>query len=249
MPHDDTPRYFPATTLPPALLRAVQQHCEGGYLYIPRRQGRTLVDQILRWAARGEPPRQIAVLARCSVSYVYKVLAAHQDVPVEPAAEGAGEDEATINTPEYAEQQRRRRRIDQLQRQARAGRGVGRAAAMQGNQHAKRHGVYSQRFTTEEQVLMAALRPHLADTYSADEIEILLRMLIQWQRAMLIEHMDAVERLDRQLRRLLRPELAQRRRPRADAPAVAPLDWLAEFQRLCRPPAAPAPPPEADDAL
>jgi len=30
MPHSNTPRYFPATTLPPALLRAVQQHCEGG---------------------------------------------------------------------------------------------------------------------------------------------------------------------------------------------------------------------------
>jgi len=249
MPHDDTSRYFPATILPPALLRAVQQYCEGGYLYIPRRQGRHLVDQILRWAARGEAPRQIAVLARCSVSYVYKVLAAHQDVPVEPTAEGAGEDEAAISIPEYADSQRRRRRIDRLQRQARAGRGAGRAAAMQGNQHAKRHGVYSQRFTTEEQVLMAALRPHLADTYSADEIEILLRTLIQWQRAMLIEHMDAVERLDRQLRRLLRPDLAQRCRPRAAAPTVAPLDWLAEFQRLCRPPAAPASPPEVDDAL
>jgi hypothetical protein len=231
------------------LLRAVQQHCEGGYLYIPRRQGRTLVDQILRWAARGEAPRQIAVLARCSVSYVYKVLAAHQDVPVEPAAEGVGADEAAINTPEYAEQQRRRRRIDQLQRQARAGRGVGRAAAMQGNQHAKRHGVYSQRFTTDEQALMAELRPRFLETHPAEAVETLLRTLIQWQRAMLIEHMDAVERLDRQLRRLLRPELAQRRRPRAAAPAVAPLDWLAEFQRLCRPPAAPAPTPEVDDAL
>ena len=249
MPHDDTPRYFPATILPPALLHAVQQHCEGGYLYIPRRQGRNLVDQILRWAARGEAPRQIAVLVRCSVSYVYKVLAAHQDVPVEPAVEGAGEDEAAISTPEYADQQRRRRRIDQLQRQARARRGAGRAAAMQGNQHAKRHGVYCQRFTTDEQALMAELRPRFLETHPAEAVETLLRTLIQWQRAMLIEHMDAVERLDRQLRRLLRPELAQRRRPRADAPAVAPLDWLAEFQRLCRPPAAPAPHPEVDDAL
>jgi hypothetical protein len=242
------PRYFPATTIPPTLLREVQDHCDGGYLYIPRRQGYRLVDRILRWAARGETPGQIAVLARCSRSYVYKVLAAHPDGLVAVAAEGAGDENATIRAPEQTERQRRRR-IAQLQRQVRAGRGEGRAAAMQGNQHATRHGVYSQRFTPDEQALMAELRPHLVETHPADDAETLLRTLIQLQRALAIAHGDAIERLDRRLRRLLRPELAQRRRPRADAPAVAPLDWLTEFLRLRTPPAAPLSPPATDGVV
>jgi hypothetical protein len=80
---------------------------------------------------------------------------------------------------------------------------------------------------------MAELRPHLADMYPADETETLLRTLIQWQRAMLIEHMDAVERLDRQLRRLLRPELSTLRRRRHEADTTeSPLDWLVEFHAL-----------------
>ena len=104
---------------------------------------------------------------------------------------------------------------------------------MQGNQHAKRHGVYSQRFTTEEHALMAELRPHLADTYTADEVETLLRTLIQWQRAMLITHIDAMERLGRRLRRLLRPDRVTPRRRRQDADASeSPLDWLVEFQAM-----------------
>jgi hypothetical protein len=237
----DTPRYFPATTIPPALLREVQDHCDGGYLYIPRRQGYRLVDRILRWAARGETPGQIAVLARCSRSYVYKVLAAHPDglAHEDDGARAA----ADARRAEGPTDRQRRRRIAQLQRQVRAGRGEGRAAAMQGNQHATRHGVYSQRFTVDEQALMAELRPGFLETHPAEAVETLLRTLVQWQRAMLIEHMDAVERLDRRLRRLLRPDLAQRRRPRAAAPAVAPLDWLAEFLRL----RSPAPPPAAGD--
>jgi len=232
MPSSEKPRYFPATTIPPALLRAVQRYCEGGYLYIPRRQCHSLVDRILRWAARGQDPQHIAELARCSLSYVYKVLAAHQDVPLERAVEVSSDDAHVIHQQEQDEKTRTRR-IQQVKRHARALRGKGRAEAMEGNQHAKRHGVYSQRFTTEEQVLMAELRPHLADMYPADEAETLLRTLIQWQRAMLIEHMDAVERLDRRLRRLLRPEFARSRRRRQKADTTAsPLDWLMEFQAL-----------------
>jgi len=228
----DKPRYFPATTIPPTLLREVQQHCQGGYLYIPRRQAITLVDRILRWAAREYAPKRIADMERCSLSYVYRVLAAHQDLPIERAVEAASEDEYAVREQAQAEK-KRARRIQQIKRQARAIRGEGRAEAMQGNQHAKRHGGYSQRFTTEEQAVMAALRPHLADTYAANETETLLRTLIQWQRAMLLQHIDAVERLGRRLRRLLRPDLAQRRRPRtAAADMPSPLDWWAEIQRL-----------------
>jgi len=228
----EKPRYFPAKTIPPALLREVQQHCQGGYLYIPRQHAITLVDRILRWAARDYAPKRIADMERCSVSYVYRVLAAHQDVPVESTVEASSDDKHVVREQEQAEQ-KRTRRIQQLKRHARALRGEGRAEAMQGNQHATRHGVYSQRFTTEEQALMAELRPHLADTYPADEAETLLRTLIQWQRAMLIEHIDAVERLGRRLRRLLRPELftPRRRRQQADA-TESPLDWLGEFQAM-----------------
>lgn len=230
MPTSGKPRYFPATTIPPALLREVQQHCEGGYLYIPRREGLSLVDRILRWAARGQAPQQIAELARCSISYVYKVLAAHQDMPLERAVEVSNDD---AHVRQEQDEKTRTRRIQQIKRHARALRGEGRAEAMQGNQHAKRHGVYSQRFTTEEQVLMAELRPHLADTYSADETEMLLRTLVQWQRAMQIQHMDAVERLDRRLRRVLRPEFARSRHRRQEADTTAsPLDWLVAFHAL-----------------
>ncbi|MHB9023042.1 MAG: hypothetical protein ACYC7E_02550 [Armatimonadota bacterium] len=228
----DKPRYFPATTIPPALLREVQQHCQGGYLYIPCRQAITLVDRILRWAARDYAPKRIADMERCSVSYVYRVLAAHQDLPVERAVEASSDDEQTVREQEQTEK-KRTRRIQQLKRHARALRGEGRAEAMQGNQHAKRHGVYSQRFTTEEHASMAELRPHLLDSYTDDETEILLRTLIQWQRAMLIEHIDAVERLGRRLRRLLRPELATPRRRRQEADTTeSPLDWLVEFQAM-----------------
>jgi len=228
----DKPRYFPATTIPPALLREVQQHCQGGYLYIPRRHAITLVDRILRWAARDYAPTRIADMERCSVSYVYRVLAAHQDVPVESAVEASSADEQTVREQEQAEK-KRARRIQQLKHHARALRGEGRAEAMQGNQHAKRHGVYSQRFTTEEHALMAELRPHLLDSYTDDETEILLRTLIQWQRALLIQHIDAVERLGRRLRRLLRPDRVtpRRRRQGADA-SESPLDWLMEFQAM-----------------
>jgi hypothetical protein len=149
MPTSEKPRYFPATTIPPALLREVQQHCEGGYLYIPRRQGHSLVDRILRWAARGQTPQLIADLARCSLSYVYKVLAAHQNVLTERAVEVSSDD---AHVRHEQDEKKRTRRIQQMKRHARALRGEGRAEAMQGNQHAKRHGVYSQRFTTEEQV-------------------------------------------------------------------------------------------------
>ena len=228
----DKPRYFPATTIPPALLREVQQHCQGGYLYIPRRHAITLVDRILRWAARDYAPKRIADMERCSVSYVYRVLAAHQDLPLERAVEASSDEEQAGREQEQAEK-KRTRRIQQLKRHARALRGEGRAEAMEGNQHAKRHGVYSQRFTTEEQALMAELRPHLADTYTADEAETLLRTLIQWQRAMLITHIDAMERLGRRLRRLLRPERVTPRRRRQDADSSeSPLDWLAEFQAM-----------------
>lgn len=247
MPTSEKSRYFPATTIPPALLREVQRHCEGGYLYIPRRHGLGLVDRILHWAARSEAPRRIAVLVRCSISYVYKVLAAQRAGGL-PASADVPEDDAALQAQDRAALQQDRR-ILQLKRHTRALRGEGRVAAMQGNQHAKRHGVYSQRFTPEEQAQMAEVRPHLADRYTPDDAKTVLCTLIQLQRALAISHLDAIERLDRRLRRLLRPDLAQRRRPRAAAPTVAPLDWLAEFQRLRRPPAAPVPPTEADDVL
>jgi len=248
-PTSEKSRYFPATTIPPALMREVQRHCEGGYLYIPRRHGLGLVDRILHWAARGEAPRQIAALVRCSISYVYKVLAAHQDLPVERADEAASADEHAGREQEQAEK-KRTRRIQQLKRHARALRGDGRGEAMQGNQHAKRHGVYSQRFTPEEQAIMADLRPRLADRFTSDEVETVLGTLIQLQRALAIAHVEAAERLDRRLRRLLRPDLAPRRRPRVrDADAPSPLDWWAEIQRLRPSTAAPVPAADADDAL
>ena len=82
----------------------------------------------------------------------------------------------------------------------------------------------------------AELRPHLADTHTANETETLLRTLIQWQRAMLITHIDAMERLGRRLRRLLRPDRVTPRRRRQDAGSSDatefPLDWLAEFQAM-----------------
>lgn len=232
----EKPRYFPATTIPPAVLREVQRHCQGGYLYIPRRQGVTLVDRILRWAARDYPPKRIAERERCSVSYVYRVLAAHRDLPVASPIETCSDEEHHAREQERTEPQHVRR-LHQFERRARALRGEGRAAAMQGNQHAKRHGVYSQRFTTEEQAIMAELRPHLADSYTADEAETLLRTLIQWQRAMQIQHIDAIERLGRRLHRLLRPDLARprRRRQEVDAAEPPPLDWWREFQRLRTP--------------
>ena len=224
----DKPRYFPATTIPPALLREVQQHCQGGYLYIPRQHSIKLVDRILRWAVRDYAPKRIADMERCSVSYVYRVLAKHQDLPLESAVEASSNDEQGVHEQGKAEK-KRIRRIQQLKRQVRALRGEGRAEAMQGNQHAKRHGVYSQRFTTEEQAFMAELRPHFTDMYLATEVETLLHTLVQWQRAMLIQHIDALERLDRRLRRLLRPDRVTPRRRRQDADATeSPIDWLEE---------------------
>jgi len=241
-------RYFPATTIPPALLREVQRHCEGGYLYIPRRHGLGLVDRILHWAARGEAPRQIAALVRCSISYVYKVLAVQRVGGLAASADGP-EDDAALRSQDRAAQQRDRR-IVQLKRHMHALRGEGRAEAMQGNQHAKRHGVYSQRFTPEEQTIMADLRPHFADRFTSDEVETVLGTLIQLQRALAIAHVEAAERLDRRLRRLLRPDLAQRRRPRVrDADTPSPLDWWAEIQRLRPSTATPVPAADADDAL
>jgi len=219
----DKPRYFPATTIPPALLREVQQHCQGGYLYIPRQHSIKLVDRILRWAVRDYAPKRIADMERCSVSYVYRVLAEHQDLSLESAVEASSDDE------QEKAGKKRARRIQQLKHQMRALRGEGRAEAMQGNQHAKRHGVYSQRFTTEEQAFMAELRPHFADMYLASEVETLLHTLVQWQRAMQIQHIDAIERLDRRLRRLLRPDRVTPRRRRQDADATeSPIDWLEE---------------------
>lgn len=228
------PRYFPATTIPPALLREVQAHCAGGYLNIPRPQGYRLVDRILRWAARGQTPQQIADLARCSISYVYKVLAAQRDGLL--AARAAGPDDDTaLRAQDQAAQQQDDRRIVQLKRRARALRGTGRAEAMQGNQHAKRHGVYSHRFTPAEQAQMAEVRPRFADRFTPDAAETVLCTLIQLQRALAITHLDAIERLDRRLRRLLRPDLAPRRRCRAAEQTAAPLDWWAELQRVRTP--------------
>jgi hypothetical protein len=219
----DTPRYFPASAIPEALLRQIQGYCEGGYLYIPRRQAqRPLVERILRWVPSGLKPARIAAMEDCSVSYVYKVLVAHADAL--PARATVVDEEADAEA--VREAASTARRIAGLKRVARKLLGKGRSASMRGNQHAARHGIYSQRLSADEAAWVAEVRPQLgADGYA--DLDGLLLALVQFQRAMRVEHLDAMARLGAKIRKVIYADAHRERRSPVKAPREpSPLEIL-----------------------